>query len=234
MLGSIFASRASRAQATRSARANALNTASMWWWLDRPYSTLTCTLARAPDAKPSKKSCTSSVCRSPTFRHLDLQIDHRVRPAAQVDRGDRERLVHRHDEVAGAIDPFPIAERLQHRLAERDADVLDGVMLIDVEIALRLQREIEAAVAREQLQHVIEEADAGADVVPALPVDRQPPLDLRLRRTSIERRGSRFIAPASPPRPIRALRCAALVCSSIPAVIRMHPGVAGSFDRSRT
>ena len=36
VLGSIFASRASFAQATRSARANALNTASMWWWLERP------------------------------------------------------------------------------------------------------------------------------------------------------------------------------------------------------
>ena len=54
--------------ATRSARANALNSASILWWLDRPYTTFTCTLARAADANPSKKSCTSSVCRSPTRR----------------------------------------------------------------------------------------------------------------------------------------------------------------------
>src|SRR5262249_15812213 len=56
--GSMRASRLSRAQATRSARANALKTASILWWLDRPYITLTCTFARAPIAKPSKKSCT--------------------------------------------------------------------------------------------------------------------------------------------------------------------------------
>ena len=83
-----------------------------------------------------------------------------MRPAAEIDRRDGERLVHRHDEVAGAVDALAVAERLQHRLAERDADVLDGVVLIDVEVARRLQREIEAAVTREQLQHVIEEADA--------------------------------------------------------------------------
>src|SRR5580765_6002370 len=66
VLGSMRASRLSFAHATRSARANALKTASILWWLERPYRTLTWTFARAPIAKPSKKSCTSSVCRSPT------------------------------------------------------------------------------------------------------------------------------------------------------------------------
>src|SRR5262249_49137307 len=56
VLGSIFARRLSRATATRNARANALQTASTWWWLERPYSTFTCTSARAPIATPSKKS----------------------------------------------------------------------------------------------------------------------------------------------------------------------------------
>ncbi len=42
--------------------------AATWWWLDRPYSTLRCTLARAPIAKPSKKSWINSDCRSPTSR----------------------------------------------------------------------------------------------------------------------------------------------------------------------
>src|SRR5439155_20990296 len=64
--GNIFARRLSFAQATRRARANALNTASILWWLERPYRTLTWTFDRAPSANPSKKSWTSSVCRSPT------------------------------------------------------------------------------------------------------------------------------------------------------------------------
>ena len=77
--------------------------------------------------------------------------------------------------------PLPVAERRRHRLAERDADVLDGVMLIDVEIPRRVQRQVEAAVTREELQHVIEEPDAGRDVVAPLAVEREPQRDRRLR-----------------------------------------------------
>ena len=80
-----------------------------------------------------------------------------MRPAAEIDRRDRERLVHRHHEVAGAVDAAAVAERLRHRLAERDAEILDGVVLVDVEIAGRLHRQVEPAVRREQLQHVVEE-----------------------------------------------------------------------------
>ena len=71
-------------------------------------------------------------------------------------------------------------------LAESDADVLDGVVLIDVEIAVRVDAQIERAVAREQLEHVIEESDAGRDVVPASAVEFDPHPDLRLRRPSVD------------------------------------------------
>ena len=86
-----------------------------------------------------------------------------MRPAAEIDGRDGQRLVHRHDEVARAVDAAPRAERLAHRLAERDADVFDGVVLVHVEVAVHLQRQVERAVPRDQLQHVIEEADAGRD-----------------------------------------------------------------------
>ena len=98
---------------------------------------------------------------------LDLQVDHRVGTAAQVDGHDGEGFIHRHDEVTRAVDALAVTERLQHRLAENDSHVLDRVMLIDVQVTVALSVEIETAVTREQLQHVIEEADAGADVVAA-------------------------------------------------------------------
>ena len=66
---------------------------------------------------------------------LELQVDDGMDAAAEIDRRDAERLVHRHDEVAGAVDAAAVAERLRDRFAERDADVFDGVMLIDVEVA---------------------------------------------------------------------------------------------------
>src|SRR5207244_5109903 len=95
----------------------------------------------------------------------------------------------RHDEIAGAIDPLAVAERPQHRLAERDADIFDRMVLIDVEIAPGLQRQVEAAVPREELQHVIEKADPGPDVVAPLSIDREAPFDVRLGRPAVERCG---------------------------------------------
>ena len=52
-------------------------------------------------------------------------------------------------------------------------------MLVHVQIAFGDQLQIEAAVLGEQLQHVIEEADAGGDLVRAAPFDREAAADLR-------------------------------------------------------
>src|SRR4030095_3081769 len=162
-----------------------------------------------------------------------LQVHDRVRTSAQIDGGESERLVHRHHEVARAIDAFPVAERLAERLAERDAYVLHRVVLVNVEIALCLQREIEAAVACEQLEHVIEEANTGADAVAPLPINGQPPFDVGLGRSPIECCAALHCACLAAITDSSA-SMAALVCSRMPVVIRTHPGVAGSFERSRT
>ena len=148
-----------------------------------------------------------------------------MRPAAQVERDDGQRLVHRHDEVAGAVDAAAIAQRLRHRFAERDAEVLDRVMLIDVEIAGGLDVEVEGAVPREQLQHVIEKPDAGRDGIAAASLDRQLQLDLRLVRLAIDH--------CAPHRYSSMAATAASVASTVPVVTRMQPRQFGSADLSR-
>ena len=149
-----------------------------------------------------------------------------MRAAAEVDGDDANRFVHRHDEVAGAVDAAARAERGLDRLAERDADVLDRVVLVDVEIALGAQAQVEAAVAREQLQHVVEKADAGPDVVSAAAVERQPDGDRRFRGLPFNH--------AAPHRTSSSASMHAWVCSTTPVVMRTHPGHAGSRDLSRT
>src|SRR5215467_11147657 len=47
--------------------------------------------------------------------------------------------------------------------AERDAAILGGVMVIDMQVALGVHRDVDAGMARQQLQHVVEKAHAGAD-----------------------------------------------------------------------
>ncbi len=95
----------------------------------------------------------------------------------QVDGGRDHGLFHRESEVAVAIDSLLIADSLFEGLAEGDAGVFDGMVKVDVNVAIDLQVEVEQAVAGEESQHVIEEADASRDVVLAGPVEVEGQLD---------------------------------------------------------
>ena len=65
--------------------------------------------------------------------------------------------------------PRRLPSACRQRLAERDAEILDRVVLIDVEIAVGLDAQVEGAMPRDQLQHVIEETDAGAHLYRPVP-----------------------------------------------------------------
>ena len=94
----------------------------------------------------------------------ELGLEHQERPPRNVDRDAGQRLVHRHVHAGIARDALHVAERLLHRLPERDADVFGGVVMVDVQIALRLHGDVDARMARQQVEHVVEEADAGRDI----------------------------------------------------------------------
>ena len=57
-----------------------------------------------------------------------------------------------------------LVQRLVDRLAQRDADVLDGVVRIDLQIAVGNDVDIDQAVARHLFEHVLEERQAGLHV----------------------------------------------------------------------
>jgi hypothetical protein len=46
---------------------------------------------------------------------------------------------------------------------KRDPGVLDGVVTVDVQVALGVHHDVEEAVPRDGVEHVIEEADPGLD-----------------------------------------------------------------------
>src|SRR5258705_12739715 len=76
----------------------------------------------------------------------------------------RERLVHRDPRVAEPADALLVAERLAQRLAQHDRGVLDGVVALDLDVALGAHGQVEAGVAAERGQHVVVERHAGVDV----------------------------------------------------------------------
>src|SRR4029079_3620728 len=104
-------------------------------------------------------------------------------------------------------------------------EVFDGVVLIDVEVAGRLHRQVERAMAREQLEHMIEEPDAGRDLVPAFPLDRQLQQNLRLGRPPFDYR--------APHRKSSMAFRQRSVSATTPVVIRMQPSHPGSPVLSR-
>src|SRR2546428_6557973 len=120
-----------------------------------------------------------------------LEVVREVRPAAQVDGDVHEALVHRDRDRGIAGDPFAASERGVQRAPEREADVLHGVVLIHVEVAFRLQREVEQPVHGDELEHVIEERQARSDIGLAFPIEPQGDLDVGLLALSHLSRGAR-------------------------------------------
>jgi hypothetical protein len=70
---------------------------------------------------------------------------------------------------------------LAKRLADADADILDGVVPVDVQIAFCLDAQVEHAVACDLVQHVVEEADAGGEFGNAATVEIEDNADLRFQ-----------------------------------------------------
>ena len=68
-----------------------------------------------------------------------------------------------------------------------DPDILGGVVMVDVEIALRLDGQVNARMARQQVQHMVEEADSGRNRRRAGPVEIDRDLDVGLLGGALDR-----------------------------------------------
>ena len=108
----------------------------------------------------------------------EFDVEHQERPAGNVDGDPGQRLVHRHVHVGVTGDTLHVAERLPHRLAERDTDILGGVVVVDVQVALGLDRDVEARMPGQEVKHVIEETDTGRDRRTAAAVEIDGDLDV--------------------------------------------------------
>ena len=106
------------------------------------------------------------------------------RPAAEIHDASRQTFIHRNKRLAGpgiewmkagsiAPDSLLVSQRLAHRLPERDAAILDGVMPVHFEVALAAQVEIHHRVLRKQRQHVVKKRNTRLDTSFASPVEIQ-------------------------------------------------------------
>ena len=133
------------------------------WCAFAPACPETCSVIPPCVAKPWKNSRTSSVSKLPIF------CAGRVISHTRDDAGDR--LVQRDPSVGEAPDAALVAQRLRQRPAQRDAGILDRVVIVDVTVAGGAHGHVDQRVAGQLIQHVVEKAHAGAVVVGARPVE---------------------------------------------------------------
>ncbi len=81
-------------------------------------------------------------------RHRQRDFPDKIGPPRNIECAAGQRLVHRRISRAIARNPALIAQRLQHRLANRDAGVFGGVMLVDMQVANRLDLQVDQRMPR--------------------------------------------------------------------------------------
>src|SRR5580700_489739 len=159
-------------------------------------------------------------------RRPNLGIHRRRRTSSEVHRRQTEGFVHRHHEITGAQNAAAISQGAVERLAQSNSYVFHRVVLVHIQVANGRQLEIECAVPRKQLQHVIQKANSSRDLVPPASFYRERNPNLGLRSFAMQfglshaltSRGSLSCETTSRRAPIKVR-----VCSRHPTVRRTQP-----------
>jgi len=128
------------------------------------------------------------------FAARKLRLENKEWATGDVDCDACQGLVHRYVNVAIARDAPHIAECLFECLAKRNPTIFGRVMLIDMQISLRPQLQVDARVASEEIEHVIQKADAGRNRRRSSPVEVDRNLDIRFVGLALDRRGAHGVA----------------------------------------
>ena len=152
--------------ASRRHRATPLKEASRMWWGFLPRARVTCSVMPADVTKPARTpppgwgrraACPGAAPRAGRPRRRGT--------GGPTGRGRRRPAPRRAEPNDGeAAHAGLVAQRLAEHLAQHDADVLDRVVGVDVEVAGGLHGEVEAAVPAELAEHVVVEREAGRDL----------------------------------------------------------------------
>ena len=99
------------------------------------------------------------------------------------------------------------------------------MVLVDVQVAGRIDLQIEGAMTRQQLEHMVEKPYPRVDAVSALTFEAELDRNLRLFRSPIDQRAAHNTSSMA------AIQ--RRVCSTTPVAMRTQPSQPGSVERSR-
>ena len=93
-------------------------------------------------------------------RSHKIDIEFQSGATRQINDYARQGLVQRDIGMAVTRQPLLVAERLRQCLAERDTDILDRVVCINVQVTARIDLQVDQAMTGDLIQHVVKETDA--------------------------------------------------------------------------
>ena len=132
----------------------------------------------------------------PDALHRKLCVKDQKRTTGKINRGLGERFVHRQDEETVPSYPFFIAKRGGDRGTQRDTDVLDRVVSVDVKIALNMQAHVHLGMRRKKGQHMVEESQPRRNIRRPGSVEIDLQTNLRLFGQTLDARFAfHFITP---------------------------------------
>jgi hypothetical protein len=109
-------------------------------------------------------------------------VEDKIAAPAKIHSYQGQSFVQRHNGVAHTGNALPVTQRLSQRPAQNNADILDGVVLINVQVACGLHLQIKASVPGQGVQHMIQKADAGGNFRPAGAIQIESHLYIRFAR----------------------------------------------------
>lgn len=103
-----------------------------------------------------------------------IDLPDQKRASRNIKSGTHQCVVHRKQTRAIAHDTALVADRLSNGLTQSDANVLDGVMVVDMQIALAANCHVDQGVPGQLVKHVVKEPHAGSHVIlsGAIEIDR--------------------------------------------------------------
>lgn len=103
-------------------------------------------------------------------RAFKCYVPAHIGSAGKVDHGIDKGFIHRHGRLPEALDTTFIAQCIGNGLSQDNADILNRVMGINLQIALGDNGQIKQTVSPESIEHMVEKPNAGIDGGLACPI----------------------------------------------------------------
>ena len=116
----------------------------------------------------------------------EVNMEFHARASRKIDDDPGQRLIQRHVGVAVAPQTLFVTHGLGDGLAQGNSDVLDRMMSVDMQIAPGVHFQVDHAMARNLVQHVVEERHPGGQAGLACSIQINGDADLGFCRVTLD------------------------------------------------